>query len=252
MFSDHNLEPFIKDFNILMSKYERISEGSNLRDEDWWQPLLKILEDNHNMHFLGNGHFSGAFTHPSDDSKVVKIGFKLEDSGAAYAAFCRQHQGLYGIPNIYHLERLDRAYIVVLDKLLPYNSHNTDDLSKEYEEIRCILRNGSARSSDLYGNLPPSHPIFETAFRIRHFFSGVASFDLHSKNIMIREEVDGDFKLIITDPVSFTRDEKALVAKEYELGFSRKSARQTTVHVPNKQIKGIKGIRFTNRYKRFD
>lgn len=44
-------------------------------------------------------------------------------------------------------------------------------------------------------------PIYRTASRIHAFFKGVATFDLHSGNVM----VDKFGQLVITDPVSFVK-----------------------------------------------
>tara|TARA_Y100001963_G_scaffold159450_1_gene263168 strand:- start:328 stop:954 length:627 start_codon:yes stop_codon:yes gene_type:complete len=208
-----------------MKDVPQVLQNDHFESSDWWKDLNEMLLTKCNMEFLGHGYFSAAFTHPEDKTKVVKIGFKIEDSGAAYAAFCRQNQGLYGIPTVYHLERLDKAYIVVLDKLVDYR-HAHEDTEGEYDAIQAVIRNGNL-GSDLYRKLSPNHPIYEAAFRIRHFFEGVARFDLHNENIMIKELETGGQQLVITDPVSYTNNKQEMIEKENELGFSRKQTVKT-------------------------
>lgn len=67
---------------------------------------------------LGHGFFSAVYADSQDDSIVYKVGFKKEDSGAAYAAFCRANQGCAGIPIIHNIATLTTGqYVVMMDKL---------------------------------------------------------------------------------------------------------------------------------------
>lgn len=67
---------------------------------------------------LGHGFFSAVYDDSQDDSIVYKVGFKKEDSGAAYAAFCRANQGCAGIPVIHNIATLTTGqYVVMMDKL---------------------------------------------------------------------------------------------------------------------------------------
>ncbi len=51
----------------------------------------------------------------------------------------------------------------------------------------------------------------EAAFRIRDFFKDIASFDIHNENIMVKVDEQGSpIELVITDPVSYTCDNKAV------------------------------------------
>lgn len=70
---------------------------------------------------LGSGFFSQAWSHPEINKYAVKLGFKKEDSGAAYAAFCRDNQGMVGIPVIHGLDRFRSCYVVLMDKLISYD-----------------------------------------------------------------------------------------------------------------------------------
>lgn len=90
--------------------------STSLEYQEWWCSLGCLMRDA-GFRMLGNGHFSAAYSHEMLSGRVIKVGFKKEDSGAAYTAFCRMHQGRAGIPNVYHVARHAGCYTVVLDRL---------------------------------------------------------------------------------------------------------------------------------------
>ena len=168
-----------------------------LERQDYWQ-TLKIKAKDAGFNLLGNGHFSAAFKHELLPGKVIKVGFKKEDSGAAYVAFCRMHQGRVGIPNVYHVARHAGCYTVVLDELEPCKRH-----ANETHEHYADLANYFVETDEE----PEEHhekdlAFIETCQMIHKFFHGIASFDMHSGNIMFTK----DGKPVITDPVSFSAD----------------------------------------------
>lgn len=168
-----------------------------LERQDYWQ-TLKIKAKDAGFNLLGNGHFSAAFKHELLPGKVIKVGFKKEDSGAAYVAFCRMHQGRVGIPNVYHVARHAGCYTVVLDELEPCQRREN-----ETHEHYADLANYFVETDEK----PEEHhekdlAFIETCQMIRKFFYGIASFDMHSGNIMFTK----DGKPVITDPVSFSAD----------------------------------------------
>ena len=72
----------------------------------------------HYYEHLGHGFFSAVYSEPEYPSVVYKVGFKKDDSGAAYAAFCRNNQGRAGIPVIHNIEMLPTGqYVVMMDRL---------------------------------------------------------------------------------------------------------------------------------------
>lgn len=168
-----------------------------LESQDYWQ-TLKIKARDAGFNLLGNGHFSAAFKHELLPGKVIKVGFKKEDSGAAYVAFCRMHQGRVGIPNVYHVARHAGCYTVVLDELEPCQRREN-----ETHEHYADLANYFVETDEE----PEEHhekdlAFIETCQMIHKFFYGIASFDMHSGNIMFTK----DGKPVITDPVSFSQD----------------------------------------------
>ena len=170
---------------------------------DYWQTLAERMRD---VGFikLGNGHFSAAYEHALLPGKVIKVGFKKEDSGAAYAAFCRMNQGREGIPTVYDIQRHAGCYTVVLDYLNPLTDWCRDESDKvrhHFKAAREIIEGGCFDTAEEY---PISDGFIETCKDIRKFFLGIASFDCHSGNMM----KDKTGRLIITDPVSFSADDK--------------------------------------------
>lgn len=178
--------------------------SSGLEYQDWWHTLRGLMLDA-GFRMLGNGHFSAAYSHEMLPGRVIKVGFKKEDSGAAYTAFCRMHQGRAGIPNVYHVARHAGCYTVVLDHLNSCDDDNYDhevyaDLARYFVESDC---------HDASEYEPGYYEFIETCKMIREFFKGIASFDMHNGNIMF----DDNDVPYITDPVSFSHD------REREDGF---------------------------------
>lgn len=168
-----------------------------LERQDYWQ-TLKIKAKDAGFNLLGNGHFSAAFKHELLPGRVIKVGFKKEDSGAAYVAFCRMHQGRVGIPNVYHVARHAGCYTVVLDELEPCN-RSDNHLHDYYADLAYYV----VEIDDVPAwNHKKDLAFIETCKMIRKFFYGIASFDMHSGNIMFTK----DGKPVITDPVSFSAD----------------------------------------------
>lgn len=181
------------------------TDGSNgLEYQDWWHTLGALMRDA-GFRMLGNGHFSAAYSHEMLPGRVIKVGFKKEDSGAAYTAFCRMHQGRAGIPNVYHVARHAGCYTVVLDRLKSCDDDN-DDHGAYADIARCFVESDYYDASD-FGQ--GDYEFIETCKMIREFFKGIASFDMHSGNIMF----DDNDVPYITDPVSFSHD------REREDGF---------------------------------
>ena len=168
-----------------------------LERQDYWQ-TLKIKAKDAGFNLLGNGHFSAAFKHELLPGRVIKVGFKKEDSGAAYVAFCRMHQGRVGIPNVYHVARHAGCYTVVLDELEPCQRRDNDE-HDHYADLAYYFVEGEPEPEDYAED---DQQFIETCQMIRKFFYGIASFDMHSGNIMFTK----DGKPVITDPVSFSAD----------------------------------------------
>lgn len=161
---------------------------------------------------LGSGFFSGAFSHKDLPGRVIKVGLKKEDSGAAYAAWCRANQHLEGVPVIHHISRHASCYIVVLDRLEPFCQHVNTNGYGDYEWVeqndaqQSIIDAYDAAKRGIYGagNVHEEHSaLYNTCRAIWEFFSGIASFDLHDENVMVDPKTK---KLVITDPVSFVQE----------------------------------------------
>lgn len=176
-------------------------EGTELNKplecQDWWHTLKELTADA-GFTRLGNGHFSAAYSHPMLPKRVIKVGFKKEDSGAAYIAFCRMHQGRAGIPNVYDVQRHAGCYTVVLDALEECETWSNDTHERYAEIARDVIEYNATCHNEYTGW---DEEFVETCKLIRKFFDGIASFDMHSGNIMF----DGMDTPFITDPVSFSQ-----------------------------------------------
>lgn len=170
-----------------------------LEYQDWWT-TLRCLTTDAGFTMLGNGHFSAAYSHPLLPNRVIKVGYKKEDSGAAYIAFCRMYQGRAGIPNVYDVQRHAGCYTVVLDALNDCERYDNENHEKYSSMASGIID----YNSDVYDKRTGWDGEFvETCKLIRKFFEGIASFDMHSGNIMF----DDNDVPYITDPVSFSHKE---------------------------------------------
>lgn len=191
-----------------------------LEANDWWATLGALLNDA-GFERLGNGHFSAAYAHSLLPGRVIKVGFKKEDSGAAYAAFCRMHQGLAGIPVIHDIQRHPGCYTVVMDKLdsAEYARNCKPELNELYYQVREAVECNSwcdgheSDGIDAVREELGEHAAatIQTARMINKFFSGIASFDMHRGNIM----QDAKGQLVITDPVSFSHDRERAKKQDF-------------------------------------
>lgn len=186
--------------NYETSDGDDTDSGWGLECQDYWQ-TLKIKAKDAGFSLLGNGHFSAAFKHELLPGRVIKVGFKKEDSGAAYVAFCRMNQGRVGIPNVYHVARHAGCYTVVLDELEPCKRRDNETHEHYADLANYFVENSGAELGDVDG-AEKELPFVETCQMIHKFFYGIASFDMHSGNIMFTK----DGKPVITDPVSFSAD----------------------------------------------
>ena len=191
-----------------------------LEHQDWWNTLACMMKDA-GFNRLGNGHFSAAYEHALLPGKVIKVGFKKEDSGAAYVAFCRMHQGQAGIPVVHDVQRHAGCYTVVMDKLLPieglsYKRREHMELEALWEHVDTAVYTSEKNWHEHVklckeeGWWPKFSEydlaVIETCRKIHKFFYGIASFDMHRGNAMM----DANGHLVIIDPVSFTAEDSPI------------------------------------------
>lgn len=218
--------------NNLMSRLHAIICKEDYRVRDYAggiesQPrwgAFEILARENGYKLLGLGHFAAAFEHKDLPGYAIKVGFKKDDSGAAYAAFCRENEGLAGLPVIHLVKRFSRAYMVAMDKYRSLNdiggywcrggeTYEQRVLNVSWRVVNSVIDCGwspQAALSEYYdcaARAELSHveaqyikDLAQTALKIHTFFYGLASFDAHRGNVM----VDNSGRLIITDPVSWT------------------------------------------------
>lgn len=208
---------------IIAAHYRVGDSGLGIDYQARWR-TFEVMAREEGFTMLGMGHFAAAFSHPELDGYAIKVGFKKDDSGAAYAAYCRAHQGETGIPNIHLIKRFSRAYMVVMDKYRSLNdigveycleedTYEQKYLSKSWSVSNYIINRGCTRQTAFdyvmqdhglsHVELQYVRQLAKTCESIHSYFRDIAQFDLHSDNVMV--DVKGN--LIITDPVSWTTED---------------------------------------------
>ena len=124
----------LDELRFAVTTYVQTPDGS-IDGQDWWNAFCKQLRAR-GFDLLGAGYFSAVFSHSDCPDLAFKVGFKKEDSGAAYAAFCRNYQsnakaGRCGyskaiakhLPEILHIERQEKCYMVVMPQYETLERH---------------------------------------------------------------------------------------------------------------------------------
>lgn len=209
---------------IRAADYKVTSLGAGIAAQDQWEAFTDMAKG-FGYKMLGLGHFAAAFEHEDLPGYAIKVGFKKDDSGAAYAAFCRENEGLAGLPVIHLVKRFSRAYMVAMDKYRSLNDIGGDYcrdgetyeqrvLNVSWRVVNSVIDHcempaaaltwwlgNEARAEFAHVETQYIKELAKTARKIHTFFYGLASFDTHRANVM----VDNNGRLIITDPVSWTQ-----------------------------------------------
>jgi hypothetical protein len=169
-----------------------VSGGGYVEHKPIIQPLTEFFQAE-GWEFSGAGYFSAVYV---KGDLALKVGLKQEDSGATYAAWCRANQGLAGVPTIHRIEKFISCYLVLTDRCYPIEQEDRAKGTRLGSELRMVR-------DVIHGNGELHIEVAETitAAAIRQFFTGIATFDANSTNIM----QDRTGNIIITDPVSFNR-----------------------------------------------
>lgn len=149
----------LDELRFAVSTYVSAPVGS-IDGQDWW-PTFKRRLVSMGFDLLGAGYFSAVFSHSDCPDLAFKVGFKKEDSGAAYAAFCRNYQsnakaGRCGyskeiakhLPEILHIERQEKCYMVVMPQYETLERHMVAADSIARDTARSIL--GYNEVSEVY------------------------------------------------------------------------------------------------------
>ncbi|MGX7894963.1 hypothetical protein [Tsuneonella sp. HG222] len=158
-------------------------------------PLIDLMADD-GWAFMGSGFFAAVFV---KGGLALKIGFKVNDTGGMYAAWCRAHQGTPGVPTVYSITKFTGCYVVLTRRYDAIDKAwlNEDDvncvpsLAEEFDALSDALNRGKNWGIARFDTV-------KTAIAIRDFFQGIADFDLHESNVMLDHAGD----IMITDPIS--------------------------------------------------
>lgn len=159
-------------------------------------PLIDYMAEE-GWAYSGSGFFSAVFV---KGGLALKIGLKVTDTGAMYAAWCRQNQGLPGVPTVYSITKFTRCYVLLTRRYDPVDREWLDgdhdnyirEMAEEFEALRGAINIGEPHGADRFDTV-------ETGLLIHRFFKGIVDFDMHKGNIML----DDQGELVITDPVSY-------------------------------------------------
>lgn len=199
----------------MVSRYLEV--GSDYANAAQGMPKFKRVANRLGFKFLGAGFFSIALAHKDHAEIAFKVGLKKEDSGAAYAAYCRANQGKAGIPVVHDIQRHDDCYTVVMDRYVSMEGELGHNVRRAlFAGVQMVIEHGQEVGAAVYeaelsrftATLEDceqlesyAYNLFTTATEIRAFFKGIAEFDCHDGNVM----ANGSNQIFITDPISFTR-----------------------------------------------
>ncbi len=225
---------------------EHTVDDCGISNQAWFYDLNETLE-NAGLQLLGTGHFAATYRTP--DGLAVKIGFKREDSGASYAAYCRSMVGNKCTSKVLGIRRFELVYIVVMPCYDTYRGapertvnvlhlramyvivyktfHNYDEVAitvdqciksacvsfantpKVVEEYKECLTRGTFRAE--------LEELFKEAQEVHRFFNGIASFDIHEGNVMLEHDLNTatGYRMIITDPVSWSNCGEDEISVDY-------------------------------------
>jgi hypothetical protein len=166
--------------------------------------VAKTFLVNDGWRYAGEGYFSQVYVRKG---VALKVNLR-EDAGGMYAAWARQNQGKPGVPTIYELQRIGRGYAI----LMPEYFEAVNALSRVSTgwgaiDVMAYPAGVERDYADVFMVMRGSQPVTDVG-RAMHelytFFSGAAGFDIHKANVML----DHDGKLIITDPLSNSTQQK--------------------------------------------
>jgi hypothetical protein len=163
----------------------------------------------------GSGYFSAVFY---KGGLAIKISLRAaSDAAMDYLFWCKDHQGLPGIPMVHAMKQMEYTYCVLMDRLEavshllnPQDDSYDEFVDAEYQEIKAAINTGERGQYFHTAN---------TALAIRREFERFAHFDMHRGNLM----QDRDGKLVITDPLGRSFDRPADCTPQsyyYTYGYS--------------------------------
>lgn len=208
------------------------------KEHGWAREFITRAHNTLELKLIGSGHFAGVFRIANTET-VLKIGFKLDDSGAAYAAYCRANPSKH-IPKIKALRRFKNCYMVAMplyettqEAYMCCELSDELSLQVQYEASYSAVEKGKGAfdADSVLEFILEHHPRYEPvgpkvlstmyqydiakymlklmsdAKRIHNYFTGSVWFDLHDDNIMWVNDstAPGGYRIIITDPMSWNR-----------------------------------------------
>lgn len=173
-----------------------LRKGHYVADQPIYGPLVRMLALA-GWTIGGSGFFSAVFY---KGGLAIKISLRGSgDAAMDYLDWCKDHQGMPGIPTLYAMKQGEYTYTVLMDRLesvahlIECGDDYDDFVAAEFNEIKEAINCGHA---------PLHFKTGATALAIREAFEGKGQFDLHEGNVM----QDRNGNIIITDPLGRSGD----------------------------------------------
>ena len=201
-------QKLIAELKAKLATEEIQDQLSDMRHEDDYARDAVDLCTGTAFDYLGGGYFSIVVSHPELEGYAIKVGLKKEDSGATYAAFCRDRPNKF-YPKILHIESCANAYFVILPK---YVSMEDYDGCSDFVNMFLDWVEDDKFTDRSFQHLPSKQEAWDRVYgegctdaarAIVRFFKDIARLDMNKKNVMFDPI---GMHVVFTDPVSFTRN----------------------------------------------
>lgn len=147
--------------------------------------------------YCGHGYFSSVFKHADTPGVVYKLSMRTDDAYAAFALWARANPNPHA-PVFHDIQRGRRAVVFALKEYLPLGvAQSRGQLPLAFMPYGLMWRARENKPNTLY-----RRNLVKYLREIRKFFEGVATIDIHGENLMFDP---GSKRIIVTDPVSFTK-----------------------------------------------
>lgn len=156
--------------------------------------------------FASQGSFSYVYLRGESAVKVCHAAAH-EDGALLYLEWLRDTKpDNPAFPHVYHVWRKEdatgrlTAYIAEMEALEPATMEAFSTYDRQRKHMRAAIY-GNSWTAHVEGDIDVTLPEVQAAQAIRAKFDGIASFDLHEHNWMLRGT-----QPVITDPLAYRRD----------------------------------------------
>lgn len=150
---------------------------------------------------LGRGHFSTAFQGP--DKLVYKVNANRDgtDGWFVYAVNIKCGNVTGCVPNIGDVAYKRTTYCVAMERLEPLGMFSFGP----YEGLAGAIRNREVDTVAVIMNITRSNAekFIDLVLTSKNQSGGNCRFDIHSDNVMLRRDSEGNAQIVLTDPLAY-------------------------------------------------